>query len=679
MKKIRAGFTALLAMGLLIWAGTVHAQQTFSYDDLVSRLTNLKHLASLPEPGESCAQWSSYDRASTYDTEQGKYLHWDANGDGGHEIRKEGDKLVLAEMKGPGCIWRIWSALPTAGHVRIYLDEAEEPVVDLPFSGFFDLKNPPFTREALIYEVSKGQNCYLPIPYQKSCKIVADRGWGAYYHFTYSTFPPGTIVPTFSPDLADQASATLDRVCRDLQNPMAFWECAKRIDTSTKVKPDRFKTMLDLVGPAAIAGIRLRLDLPESPADRRVLRELALRITWDEQEQPAVWVPLGDFFGTAPGANVYQSFPMGLTDDGWWYSLWYMPFQERALVELVNDGTESRTVKAEFVVEPLQGDLSGLGRFHAKWHRDALLPEEPERSIDWTILKTSGRGRYVGVMLHVWNPKGGWWGEGDEKFHVDGEPFPSTFGTGSEDYFGYAWCCPKLFMKPFHNQTISMKNKGHVSVNRWHITDNVPFQRSFAGYIEKYYSNERPCLYAGTTFWYLDADGEDPYVPVPVEERAEYCDLSAVTPVTKRVPGALEGEELEVLASTGGVVHEQEMASFEGEWSNNAQLWWTGAKPGDCLKLALPVAKAGRYMIVMQLTRACDYARVQFGLDGADLRGRVDLFDPAVRTFGPFDFGTLDLTEGTHTLSATIVGAHPKAKPAFMVGIDYVCLLPAEE
>jgi hypothetical protein len=29
-----------------------------------------------------------------------------------------------------------------------------------------------------------------------------------------------------------------------------------------------------------------------------------------------------------------------------------------------------------------------------------------------------------------------WWGEGDEKFFVDGEQFPSTFGTGSEDYVG---------------------------------------------------------------------------------------------------------------------------------------------------------------------------------------------------------------------------------------------------
>ena len=92
------------------------------------------------------------------------------------------------------------------------------------------------------------------------------------------------------------------------------------------------------------------------------------------------------------------------------------------------------------------------------------------------MLHTQGRGRFVGVELHVWNPRGGWWGEGDEKFYIDGEKFPSTFGTGSEDYFGYAWCNPTEFQNCYHNQTRNPNNRGHISVNRWHITDNLPFQ-----------------------------------------------------------------------------------------------------------------------------------------------------------------------------------------------------------
>ena len=97
------------------------------------------------------------------------------------------------------------------------------------------------------------------------------------------------------------------------------------------------------------------------------------------------------------------------------------------------------------------------------------------------MLRTEGRGRFCGVMLHVWNPRGGWWGEGDEKFFVDGEKFPSTIGTGSEDYFGYAWCDPHLFQKPYHAQSMTQNNAGHQSVLRWHVVDNIPFQTVVRG------------------------------------------------------------------------------------------------------------------------------------------------------------------------------------------------------
>ena len=58
---------------------------------------------------------------------------------------------------------------------------------------------------------SAGQNLYMPIPYQKSCKVVADEGWGAYYHFGYGSFPKGTVVPTFSADLAAENAAELKK------------------------------------------------------------------------------------------------------------------------------------------------------------------------------------------------------------------------------------------------------------------------------------------------------------------------------------------------------------------------------------------------------------------------------------------------------------------------------------
>ena len=210
--KSRFRILALFAVAAAaVFCGYAAAQETLTYPDLVKRLVDLEHLAVLPAEGETCRQWSSWDRASIYDEAAGKYVRWDANGDGGGIIRKEGSQVVMAEMAGPGCIWRIWSARGEKGHVKIFLDGADQPAVDLPFAEYFTGKSAPFTYPTLSYDLNKhgssGQNLYFPIPYQKSCKIVADAGWGLYYHFTYTTFPPGTDVPTFRTPLADDADA----------------------------------------------------------------------------------------------------------------------------------------------------------------------------------------------------------------------------------------------------------------------------------------------------------------------------------------------------------------------------------------------------------------------------------------------------------------------------------------
>ena len=82
-------------------------------------------------------------------------------------------------------------------------------------------------------------------------------------------------------------------------------------------------------------------------------------------------------------------------------------------------------------------------------------------------------------MLNVTNTSVRWWGEGDEKIWVDSEEYPSHFGTGTEDYYGYAWCSNERFSLPYIGQTRvgTRKNWGHLSLYRWHIFDAIPFNR----------------------------------------------------------------------------------------------------------------------------------------------------------------------------------------------------------
>ena len=652
--------------------GTACSAAQYSYVDLVNRLTDLEGLAVLPAQGEICAQCSSYDRASRYDAATGKYVGWDANGDGSGIVRIEDGKQVFGEIEGPGCIWRIWSAAPKSGHVRIYLDGATEPTIDLPFSGYFDGRNEPFTYSALVHDAASGKNCYVPIPFQKSCKIVADPDWGAYYHFTYSIFPKDTIVPTFKRELAPDEAAALDRVNRFLAKSLGT-DPAKRQVTNVvapvvSLAPGETATVARIEGPNAITCLRAAINAKSYSAEE--LRSVVLKIYWDGEKNPSVWSPLGDFFGTGLGANSYKSLPMGVTDTDA-YSYWYMPFAKEAVVELENQSKAAFTVPFYISYSPLDKPISELGRFHAKWHRDAFLPMEPERWIDWPMLKTEGRGRFCGVMLEVWNPGGGWWGEGDEKFWVDGEKFPSTFGTGSEDYFGYAWCNPTLFQNAYHNQTRNDNNNnaGHVSVNRWHITDNVPFQTSFEADIEKYFRNSRHTHYASIAYWYLAPGGKDPYGEIGSADRLNWYERPA------RTTGVLEGEDLMVISKTAGNISIQALGD---SWSMGGHLWWTGAKPGDELNLALPVAKSGKYELKMSFTKAVDYGIIQIMLDGKKAGNPIDFYNNGVVAFGPVSLGVFELTKGRHQLSAEIVGANEKAIKSYMFGLDYVRLTPVK-
>lgn len=676
--------TTLLALVFLIVgkpcsdsAGTVLAAEKLTYPMLVKRMIDLEGLSVLPAEGERCAQWSSYDRSSRFDVESGKYIRWHANSDGSGIIRREGDWEVLAEMDGPGCIWRIWSALAQQGHVKIFLDGAEQPAVDLPFIKYFEGKNSPFDYPMLSYEMktlgSRGENLYYPIPYRKSCKIVAEKGWGRYYQSVYTTFPPGTEVPAFTGQLTPEDAGALRELNDFLQHRLGDDPAGERTGVVAEKRtvaaaPGRATTVAELAGPRGITALRVVWPTFTDRAEQcRVLRNVVLKITFDDLRKPAVWCPLGDFFGTAPGVNPYKALITGMTEQSG-YAYWYMPFARKAKIELISDDPAAHTFAFAIEHAPLRRPMEQLGYFHCYWHRD-VFPLPPDRFPDWTMLRTAGRGRFCGVMLHVWNPRGDWWGEGDEKFFVDGEKFPSIFGTGSEDYFGYAWCHPGRFERPYHAQSMTEKNAGHQSVLRWHIADNIPFQRSFEAVIEKYFPNDRPTVYACTVCWYLSADGENPFDAVPASERWGYC---IVPPLESEGGITVEG-------TPPGSVQIQRMGNFGADrWSNNDQLWWTKAKPGDKLTLVFPVEKTGTHELTVTLTKARDYGIVQLFLDDKKLGEPIDLFHAEVVPTGPISLGKHVLEASPHKLTVEIVGANPQAVKAYMFGLDRIVVRPVE-
>ncbi|MGA2248176.1 MAG: glycoside hydrolase family 172 protein [Verrucomicrobiota bacterium] len=509
----------------------------YSYVDLVDRLTNLEHLAELPTAGETSSEWTSHDRASTYDSVTGHYVNWGANNDGDAIIRVQSDGgAVLAEMNGPGCIWRIWAGTPVEGHVRIFLDGAGTPAVDLAFQDYFNRTQAPFTYPSLVYTACKGLNSYVPIPYNVSCKVVAYGSRNTYYHFNYSTFARGVAVPTFTRNLTAAEQGALSKVDDFFLNHLGSDPAGVRFGETTTtnryaIAPGQSVMPLSFSGQGAITAFKVRVNGMTDPSDRwAALRALTVTMSWDGETNSSVWAPLGDFFGVACGYIPYAALPLGMQSNGWMYCYWYMPFASRAQIEIGNDGSVTRNADVVVTRAPLTKPVATLARFHAKWNRGVYVTSNG-RSPDYRFLGTGGQGRFVGLALHVYQTvdvtPGPWWGEGDEKFFVDGERMPSWFGTGSEDYFGFSWGTPGYFSKAYHTQALAppgtLYAPGNRALNRFQIADNVPFQASFEGCIEKwFYTNDTVTTYGTMPYWYLACGGSDTYKALPLSSRTNY-------------------------------------------------------------------------------------------------------------------------------------------------------------
>lgn len=115
-------------------------------------------------------------------------------------------------------------------------------------------------------------------------------------------------------------------------------------------------------------------------------------------------------------------------------------------------------------------------------------------------------------------------------------------------------------------------------MNRWHIIDNIPFQESFDGYMEKYFPNHWPTQYSVVVYWYLDPSGQDPIGPTPVEERFGY----EIPYKMFQEEGVLEGEEMQIKNSSGGWVSPDVWAheSLYDEVSGHKVMIWQAPKEG---------------------------------------------------------------------------------------------------
>jgi hypothetical protein len=667
-----------LATALIFNTGLAVAKDgPVTLESLLREMIDPAAVARWPQPEYLCKQDGSYDREAKTPNDASK---WYANGDnmeGMHQAAKWEDhqgrpECVLLDVDGPGAVVRIWTGgADPKGKVRFYLDGADAPVIEAPLYDLLGGRD--FVPKPLAIENSgKATNLYLPIPYAKHCKITYDEGRppgpppGRWYNIEYRAYPPGTRVEPFTMAGFKALQPLVAEVVTSLTNPPAD-SGGRPVTLDQTLAPGKEATLELPAGNNAVRELTVTLDGMPVGELEAVLRATVLRANFDGEE--TIWCPLGEFFGSGVGLNELQSWTRTVNPNGTMTCRWVMPYQKSARLGLLNLGKGDVRCKLQAKVGAWKWDERSL-IFHSNWHYQNSISTRPYS--DWNFLQASGRGIYVGDTLALWNPNGKWWGEGDEKIWVDGEGFPSHFGTGSEDYYGYAWGNPALFQGPFCNQPrAGHSNKGHTTNTRTRSLDAIPFTRSLKHDMEIWHWAGCQVTYSVATYWYAAPGTTHNRKPQPEGASA------AIDGAPTRLPGAIECERMKVLTKSPDLASMlQTGVSLGGRsWSGDAQLLVQAKKPGDFVELVVAENVQGPQKLTLYATKSYDFGTLRFSVNGSKIEPDWDAYAPQPALTGPMGLGTFEPKDGKIVMRVEVTGANPAAKDTrSFFGLDCVVM-----
>ena len=204
-----------------------------------------------------------------------------------------------------------------------------------------------------------------------------------------------------------------------------------------------------------------------------------------------------------------------------------MPYQKTGKISIVNIGEATVNVDLKATVGEWNWDSESM-YFNAAWKGQYPVATRPFS--DWNYITIKGRGVYVGDALTVMNPVAKWWGEGDERIYIDGEDFPSIFGTGTEDYYAYSWGgkSNEFYEHPFHAQPRShifnklnkkpkeakgKNTSGYSTETRTRALDGMPFSSSLKLDMEVWSWTDCEMGYGVGMYWYGDKQTTSNRVP----------------------------------------------------------------------------------------------------------------------------------------------------------------------
>lgn len=295
-------------------------------------------------------------------------------------------------------------------------------------------------------------------------------------------------------------------------------------------------TIADIKG----AGIIKHIWITISCQDPMLRRNAILRMYWDGESNPSVESPIGDFFGQGWGEKYnFISLPLAAAPVGGNALNCYfpMPFNDGARITVENQSEYNITSFYYYIdYEEHDGISDDAGRFHAWWHRELTDPDpdgenewgtlgpqklNPSDKNNYVFVEASGKGHFVGINYYIDNPGPMWYGEGDDMWMVDGEPWPgSLHGTGTEDFFNSSWCPNEIYQHPYFGYA-KVPHKlgwmGRTHCYRFFLEEPIFFEKSLRGSIEHGHANNLTLDLCSVAYWY-QTEPHKPYPAIPSKE-----------------------------------------------------------------------------------------------------------------------------------------------------------------
>lgn len=664
--------------------------QLVSPQSLLEEMIDRDAVARWPAPAYACKQASSHDRRKNNPADPET---WHANVDYGQFIRTEVNEgrqeWVILDDQGPGAITRFWIPLNAEKDkqlIRFYFDGAVTPAITANLNELLSGRSfvpPPFAFVAwnetnlLNQKLASSParrgvagDLYLPIPFATGCKVTLDEV-PFYYGINYRIYEPGTRVETFSRAGYDAARPAIERAGATLlaqpSGPRGEHKQARLAGGG--------ELALELPrGPASVCSLNVQIDPRDQP---QVLRSIVVQAAFDEE--PTVWCPLSEFFGAGARLRPVRDWWRTVDEKGTLMARWVMPYQHRGRLSLKNFGRKAVSLKLSAATGPWTWDERSL-YFHAAWHAQFDLKTRPYS--DWNYIDVQGRGLYVGDTLTVFSPVAPWYGEGDERIFIDGESVASHIGTGTEDYYGYAWGMAGFFDSPFismpqRDATGQGNWRGYTTTSRLRLLDGIPWRTRLQHNMEIWNWADTRVDYAVGTFFYARPQVQHNRSPQPPEVA---CSLRETPPDPSqfKIKGALECETMPIVAKSSDLrVGTQDAGLKEGLWSGGKQLFVQATRVGDFIELAVPAAGPQPRKMTIYGTKSYDYGIMRFAINGQPAGREYDAYAPEPVASGPIELGTFQPKDGKLLLRVEVVGSNPAATGTrCFFGLDCVMLQP---